>query len=382
MFFQNSTIQLTIFPFFFFLIFDLVANHKISNVWCFVTLFVNFQILIPNCLWNSLGCRNCRFYRQAEIKPTGTALKDQWGPRGTALWMAPEVMQQQEFDESVDVYSFGIVLWEIYTTKEPFSNHDSWDEFFEAVVQKNERPPIDDACPASLKRLMEACWNANRKMRPSFPEIIFRLDEVLVDIEVKEPKARDFWKKYFLQPKNELQDKVSWSEFVRALLRSTKTKDKSKFECLQTVLVKDGKVHMSRFYLGAVWFGNWFTEEGMEAALKEINIVCQAAWFHGDIEKTTAENRLSNKQSGTFLVRLSTTYPEYPFTISMIKKQHKRIRRSVRTDGTVKFTITSADNKSVHNYSTLSALINGVAKEFNLKYPCAIEDPLDGSSYL
>lgn len=296
--------------------------------------------------------------------------------------MAPEVMQQQEFDESVDVYSFGIVLWEIYTTKEPFSHHDNWDDFFDAIVKKGERPAIPDDCPVSLKRLMEACWQQNRKLRPNFPEIIFRLDEVLVDIEIKETKAREFWKKYFLAPKNELQEKVSWSDFVRALLRSTKTKDKHRFDLLQKVLVKDGKVSMGRFYLGAVWFGNWFAEATMEAAMTELKKIVEAPWFHGDIEKTTAENRLSNKPAGTYLLRLSTTYPEYPFTISMIKKQHKRIRRSLRADGTVKFSITSADQKSVHSFGSLSALIAGVAKEFNLKTACPVDDELDGSAYL
>lgn len=49
------------------------------------------------------------------------------------------------------------------------------------------------------------------------------------------------------------------------------------------------------------------------------------SWFHADISKDEAEKRLLHRPEGTFLVRLSTTTPEYPFTISMINSQHRRI---------------------------------------------------------
>jgi hypothetical protein len=55
-------------------------------------------------------------------------------------------------------HSFGIVLWEILTRKEPFAHYDDYDEFTEAVCDRHERPPIPDNCPPSLRRLMEACW--------------------------------------------------------------------------------------------------------------------------------------------------------------------------------------------------------------------------------
>lgn len=50
-----------------------------------------------------------------------TLWKDAFGPKGTRLWMAPEVLNQEEFDKSLDVYAFGLILWEIWTGTEPFA---------------------------------------------------------------------------------------------------------------------------------------------------------------------------------------------------------------------------------------------------------------------
>jgi serine/threonine protein kinase len=63
-------------------------------------------------------------------------------PKGTPLYMAPEVMLKDEITPKVDIYSIGIIMWEMYTRQDPFSNHDDYDTFVNAVVHKGERPPI------------------------------------------------------------------------------------------------------------------------------------------------------------------------------------------------------------------------------------------------
>lgn len=58
------------------------------------------------------------------------------------LWMAPEVLTGQPLDEKADVYSYGIVLWELFTQTEPYEDHNQYKAFVKAVCQFNERPPI------------------------------------------------------------------------------------------------------------------------------------------------------------------------------------------------------------------------------------------------
>ena len=75
------------------------------------------------------------------------------------------------------VFSFGIVLWEIWTRDFPFGHH----RFGNAVataVERGERPPVPDNCPVTYVNVMKACWDQNPRKRPSFEEIVSRLENV------------------------------------------------------------------------------------------------------------------------------------------------------------------------------------------------------------
>ncbi|XP_072042860.1 uncharacterized protein [Amphiura filiformis] len=90
---------------------------------------------------------------------------------GTCRWMAPEVISMQLMrSPKSDVFSFGIVVWEIVTTEIPFFMIIGDFKIMRAICD-GKRPEIPDDCPSELKYLMQSCWEADYNKRPTM-EII------------------------------------------------------------------------------------------------------------------------------------------------------------------------------------------------------------------
>ncbi|KAJ4915935.1 Protein kinase superfamily protein with octicosapeptide/Phox/Bem1p domain [Raphanus sativus] len=98
------------------------------------------------------------------------------GVRGTLPWMAPELLNgsSSKVSEKVDVFSFGIVLWEILTGEEPYANM-HYGAIIGGIVNNTLRPTIPTYCDSDWRILMEECWAPNPTARPSFTEIARRL---------------------------------------------------------------------------------------------------------------------------------------------------------------------------------------------------------------
>jgi serine/threonine protein kinase len=103
------------------------------------------------------------------------------GNVGTIAWIAPEIFQNQMYTEKADVYSFGIVLWELYTRKIPFEKESTFN--IPILVIKGERPSISKDCPKDYAKLMKSCWHEKPSKRPSFSKIIKTLTKMLQSLE-------------------------------------------------------------------------------------------------------------------------------------------------------------------------------------------------------
>lgn len=93
---------------------------------------------------------------------------------GTPAWTAPEIVKMERYTEKVDVYSFGIILWELITRQEPYGGQKGVQIAY-AAAEQGLRPKIPAYCPPEYAELMQECWAGRPDDRPSFEEILRRL---------------------------------------------------------------------------------------------------------------------------------------------------------------------------------------------------------------
>ncbi|KAL7524265.1 hypothetical protein ACHAXR_000499, partial [Thalassiosira sp. AJA248-18] len=90
---------------------------------------------------------------------------------GTPRYMAPEVGLSSGYGLPADVHSFGILIWEMFALKKPFSSIKSSEVFDREVYLGGLRPAMKDCWPTTMKDLMSNCWSAPSTKRPTMPDV-------------------------------------------------------------------------------------------------------------------------------------------------------------------------------------------------------------------
>ncbi|XP_026155997.1 ephrin type-A receptor 10 [Mastacembelus armatus] len=132
--------------------------------------FVHKRLAAHKVLVNSnLGCKVSGFrpLQEDKIEAIYTTLH---GGKSVVLWTAPEAIQYHRFSSASDVWSFGIVMWEVMS----YGERPYWDMGNQDVIKAIEdgfRLPAPVNCPAHLHQLMLDCWQKERTERPSFSQI-------------------------------------------------------------------------------------------------------------------------------------------------------------------------------------------------------------------
>eukprot|EP01098_Paradermamoeba_levis_P017041 TRINITY_DN9546_c0_g1_i1.p1 TRINITY_DN9546_c0_g1~~TRINITY_DN9546_c0_g1_i1.p1 ORF type:complete len:220 (-),score=64.21 TRINITY_DN9546_c0_g1_i1:35-622(-) len=98
------------------------------------------------------------------------------GPVSSPFYMAPEILLGESFTTKADVYSFGILCWEVLTLKKPYldeiSKFESYEDMVVAIAVDKYRMKIPLEIPAELREMIGCCWSTEPGERPSFEQIV------------------------------------------------------------------------------------------------------------------------------------------------------------------------------------------------------------------
>ncbi|OMP09650.1 hypothetical protein COLO4_05260 [Corchorus olitorius] len=107
----------------------------------------------------------------------GTFLTTKSG-RGTPQWMAPEVLRNEPSNEKSDVFSFGVILWELMTVSVPWNNLNPL-QVVGVVGFMDRRLELPESLDPRLASIIRDCWQSDPGNRPSFEEIINRMSSMV-----------------------------------------------------------------------------------------------------------------------------------------------------------------------------------------------------------
>lgn len=233
---------------------------------------------------------------------------------GTVAWMAPEAIQEKPCSEKVDIWSFGVVLWELLTCEVPYNGMEN-SAIMYSVGSGKLCPPIPDTCPDGFKLIMQMCWKFNPRDRPSFKLILSHLEiasaEILSKFEDRQFfKTQESWKQ-------EIKSKIT--QFVDKM-----EKQKIEYQIKEDQLIKKREMEIKQIQN---------LKREYEEKLKELIISkshlpyqskCKSCSFQGSYKKKKKpapskkfERRRNSNQSTTpTSPEHSLTSPESPVVVA------------------------------------------------------------------
>lgn len=199
-------------------LFDLIHRHRELPNWGIARILgVAYEICLGMSYLHSQGVLHC------DLKSSNILITDSWGVKiadfglsflfpddqmfdtakvplgcvGTHHWIAPEVLRGEEFSQAADVYSFGVILWEMIHRKIPFQDLTAA-QVIGIVGYGGKRLQVNGSCPSQVKFIIQRCLLRDRlDLRPSFSRLTSELGGLhrLAVLEVEESLDSFFGKR-------------------------------------------------------------------------------------------------------------------------------------------------------------------------------------------
>ena len=257
---------------------------------------------------------------------------DNGDPVGSPLYMAPEVLSQFAFDAKCEVYTYGLMLYEIFTGHTVFPGVKSVQEL--AEIQKQEDPlPLTEADfsqsygdghpPREFWDFAKQCWNYYPDKRPTMNQVISKIVTIGVHTAIPHSQtAEKFWLKC---SSSVYRDYLPLSQVA---LHAIKVNGMDLPTLIAKTALPSWKLLTIReFWMLCCWYPNFFANR--DSVLEMARIV-QSPWFVSD--EIEADARLGNSSRRLFAICPSTNEPlQAPFTLCVtpngLQEKHRIIRK-------------------------------------------------------
>ena len=235
---------------------------------------------------------------------------------GAPLYMAPEVLSRGPFDARCEVYTFGLMLYELFTTRRVFPGVTSIPELLERQRQPDLLPLTDadwsqrfndGLPPRELWDFAKRCWSYNPDERPTMAQVVREIVAIGVRAAIpRSPLSGRFW---LTCSSSMYRDHLQLSEIVPRAVHV----EGINLQQLITLATPPSwnLMTIAQFWMLCCWFPSFFLNRESQMEMRHI---VESPWFVSD--ETEANNRLRNPSTGLFVIKPSTTDPfNAPFTV-------------------------------------------------------------------